>query len=183
MAELLGMVASALQLVNTASKAMKHVKDFKNAPAEHRKLCTEMNELKPLLAEIHKRLAASHSTRIFQNLALPLERLRKAMEYFMDKLKKPDGPWSQISRQLTWTMWDRDEAKEYLAEFESVKLLLNTWLTLDIWSAVNGAVGVERKGILAGSSLEELTYVDWTGDIGRRLDALRELMKSHGLDY
>jgi hypothetical protein len=99
------------------------------------------------------------------------------------KVKQPDDPWSRFSRQLTWTLWDRDEAKEYLAEFESVKLLLNTWLTLDIWSAIYRGVAVERRKVLAGSSLEEHTYVDWTGDIGRRLDALRELMKSNGLDY
>ncbi|KAJ7239839.1 peptidase M24, structural domain-containing protein [Mycena rebaudengoi] len=183
MAELLGIVASTLQLVDTASKAVKYVKDFKNAPAEQRKLYTEIDELRPLLAELHKRIATSPSTSIFQNLALPLERLRKPMAELTAKVKQPDDPWSHFSRQLTWTLWDRDEAKEYLAEFESVKLLLNTWLTLDIWSAIYRGVAVERRKVLAGSSLEEHTYVDWTGDIGRRLDALRELMKSNGLDY
>ncbi|KAJ7440444.1 ankyrin repeat-containing domain protein [Mycena latifolia] len=135
MAEVLGTVASAIQLVDTALKAREYVKDFYNAPAEQRKLFTELDDVKPLLAELQKRVIAGPSTNVLQHMAAPLGRFKTMMDKFTAKFELPEGPLSKLSKQLSWTLWNKKEAKEYLQEFESMKSLLNTWLTLGIWDA------------------------------------------------
>ncbi|KAJ7443720.1 ankyrin repeat-containing domain protein [Mycena latifolia] len=135
MAEVLGTVASAIQLVDTALKARKYVKDFYNAPAEQRKLFTELDDLKPLFTELQKGITASPSTTALQHMEAPLGRFKMMMNTFTAKFELPDGPLAKLSKQLSWTLWNKKEAKEYLQEFESMKSLLNTWLTLGIWDA------------------------------------------------
>ncbi|KAJ7444007.1 ankyrin repeat-containing domain protein [Mycena latifolia] len=135
MAEVLGAVASAIQLVDTALKAHKYVKDFYNAPTEQRKLFTELDDVKPLLTELQKHVIASPSTNVFQHMVAPLGKFKTMMDKFTVKFELPNGPLSKLSKQLSWTLWNKKEAKEYLQEFESMKTLLNTWLTLGIWDA------------------------------------------------
>ncbi|KAJ7440441.1 ankyrin repeat-containing domain protein, partial [Mycena latifolia] len=127
MAEVLGIVASAIQLVDTALKAREYIKDFYNAPTEQRKLFTELEDLQPLFTELQTRVAISPSTNVLQQ-----------------HMKLPDGPLSKLSKQLSWTLWNKKEAKEYLQEFESMKSLLNMWLTVGIWDA-----GEKQLAILA----------------------------------
>ncbi|KAJ7440455.1 ankyrin repeat domain-containing protein, partial [Mycena latifolia] len=135
MADVLGTIASAIQLVDTALKACEYVKDFYNAPTEQRKLFTELDDLQLLLMELQKRVAVSPSTSALQHMAVPLGRFKTLMDKFTVKFKLPDGTLSKLSKQLSWTLWNKKEAKEYLQEFESMKTLLNTWLTLGIWDA------------------------------------------------
>lgn len=133
MAEVLGVVTGALQLIDTALKAREYVKDFHNAPAEQQKLFSEMTTLKPLLEEFQKRVAASDAMSTLQNMVVPLARFKTVMEKFTVKFGVTDGRWSQLSKRLTWTLWNKTEAKEYLVEFESIKSLLNAWIALGIW--------------------------------------------------
>ncbi|KAJ7443994.1 ankyrin repeat domain-containing protein [Mycena latifolia] len=135
MAEVLGAIASAIQLVDTALKAREYVKDFYNAPAEQRKLFTELDDVKSLFMELQKRVVTSPSTNALQHMGAPLGRFKMMMDKFTAKFELPDGPLSKLSKQPSWTLWNKKEAKEYLQEFESMKLLLNTWLTLGIWDA------------------------------------------------
>ncbi|KAJ7443983.1 hypothetical protein FB451DRAFT_1376537 [Mycena latifolia] len=135
MAEVLGTVASAIQLVDTALKAREYMKDFYNAPTEQRKLFMELDDLKPLLTEVEKHVAASPSANVLQQMTAPLGRFKTMMDKFTAKFKLPDSRLSKLSKQLSWTLWNKKEAKEYLQEFESMKSLLNTWLTLGIWDA------------------------------------------------
>ncbi|KAJ7826800.1 hypothetical protein B0H14DRAFT_3467462 [Mycena olivaceomarginata] len=117
MAEVLGVVTGALQLIETALKAREYVKDFHNAPAEQQKLFSEMTTLKPLFEEFQKRVAASDATSTLKNMAEPLARFKT------------------FSKRLTWTLWNKTEAKEYLVEFDSIESMLNAWLALGIWDA------------------------------------------------
>ncbi|KAJ7444032.1 ankyrin repeat-containing domain protein [Mycena latifolia] len=135
MAEVLGTVASAIQLVDTALKAREYVKDFYNAPSEQHKLFAELDELQPLLTELEKRVAATPSTNTLQHMTAPLGRFKTMMDKFTAKFELPASPLSKLSKQLSWTLWNKKEAKEYLQEFEPMKSLLNTWLTLGIWDA------------------------------------------------
>ncbi|KAJ7440432.1 ankyrin repeat-containing domain protein [Mycena latifolia] len=135
MAEVLGTIASAIQLVDTALKAREYIKDFYNAPAEQHKLFTELDDVKPLLTELQKRVVVSPSTNVLQHMVAPLGRFKLMMDKFTVKFELPDGPLSKLSKQLSWTLWNKKEAKEYLQEFESMKSLLNTWLMLGIWDA------------------------------------------------
>ncbi|KAJ7440446.1 ankyrin repeat-containing domain protein [Mycena latifolia] len=135
MAEVLGIIASAIQLVDTALKAREYIKDFHNASTEQRKLFMELDDLKPLLTEVEKHVAASPSTNVLQQMTAPLGRFKTMMDKFTAKFELPDSRLSKLSKQLSWTLWNKKEAKEYLQEFESMKSLLNTWLTLGIWDA------------------------------------------------
>ncbi|KAJ7755259.1 hypothetical protein B0H16DRAFT_732523 [Mycena metata] len=135
MAEILGVVTGALQLVETALKARDYVKDFRNAPAEQQKLFSEMTTLKSLLEEFQKRVGASDVTGTLQHMVVPLARFTTVMEKFTVKFGVADGRWSQLSKRLTWTLWNKTEAKEYIVEFESIKSLLNAWLAVGIWDA------------------------------------------------
>ncbi|KAJ7443988.1 ankyrin repeat-containing domain protein [Mycena latifolia] len=135
MAEVLGTIASTIQLVDTALKAREYVKDFYNAPMEQRKLFMELDNLKPLLTDLQKHVTASSSTNTLQHMTAPVGRFKTTMDKFTVKFELPTTLLSKLSKQLSWTLWNKKEAKEYLEEFESMKLLLNTWLTLGIWDA------------------------------------------------
>ncbi|KAJ7474244.1 hypothetical protein FB451DRAFT_286152 [Mycena latifolia] len=135
MTEVLGSIASAIQLVDTALKAREYVKNFSNAPIEQKQLFTEMDELKALLGELQQRTGASPSTSTLQHMVPPLGRFKKMMENLTTKFNHPHNRWSKLSEQLTWSLWNKKEAKEYLEELDSMKSLLNTWLALEIWDA------------------------------------------------
>ncbi|KAJ7443734.1 hypothetical protein FB451DRAFT_1437274 [Mycena latifolia] len=111
MAEVLGTVASAIQLVDTALKAREYVKDFYNAPVEQRKLFTELDDVKPLLIELQKRVVTAQ-TNALQHMVAPLDRFKTMMDKFTAKFELPDGPLSKLSKQLSWTLWNKKEAKE-----------------------------------------------------------------------
>ncbi|KAJ7108163.1 ankyrin repeat-containing domain protein [Mycena epipterygia] len=132
MAEVLGTVASILQLIDMALKAREYIKDFHNAPGEQQNMFTEMDNLRPLLTELQKRVLASPSTSGLHQMEGQLERFKKMMVDFTAKFKSPVGRWSKFSKQLTWTLWSKKEAKECLDEFESIKSLLNIWLAMHI---------------------------------------------------
>ncbi|KAJ7249187.1 hypothetical protein B0H12DRAFT_1122246 [Mycena haematopus] len=120
MIEILGTIASIRQLVNTALKARKYLKDFRNAPAEQQKLFTEMEDLNPLLAELQNRVSASPSTSTLQHITAPLTRFNTTLERFNAKFRPADGGDGQWSN------------KEYANEFESIKSLITVWLAVDI---------------------------------------------------
>jgi len=131
MAEVLGTIATILQLVDTALKARDYIKDFHNAPGEQQKMFGEINRLKPLLTELQARVSASPSSSLHK-MSEPLDRFKKIMQEFTAKLEARDGPWWKFSKQLTWALWNKKEAKEYLDEFEGIKSLINVWLAVHI---------------------------------------------------
>jgi hypothetical protein len=132
MAEILGTIGSIIGLVDTALKAREYIKDFHNAPGEQKKLFTDMEDLKPLLVELEKRVSNSPSTSTLQQITSPLARFNTVLEGFTAKVRPADGRWSKFSKQLTWTLWNKKEAKEYLDEFENIKSLISVWLAVDI---------------------------------------------------
>jgi lipopolysaccharide export LptBFGC system permease protein LptF len=132
MAEILGIVTGGLQLVDMALKARKYIKDFHNAPKDQQKVFTEMDHLKPLLIELQKRVSSPLSADALQQMAGPLSSFKTRMEDLTAKLKPADGQWSKLSKQLTWTLLNKKETKEYLDELESIKSLLTVWLAVEI---------------------------------------------------
>ncbi|KAJ7847783.1 hypothetical protein B0H13DRAFT_2405537 [Mycena leptocephala] len=132
MTETLGTVASILQLVDTALKAREYILDFVHAPQEQQKLLSEMDDLRPLLAELHTRVVGNPSSNVLRQMKRPLADFKTTMEQFTQKLHPGDGPLSKFSKQLKWTLWSKKEAEEYLDKFEQFKSLLNSWLLLDL---------------------------------------------------
>jgi hypothetical protein len=133
MAETVGIVASIIQLVDTVLKAKDYIHDFVHAPQEQRKLLSEMGDLRPLLEELQHRIVANASSGILQRMKSLLADFKATMERFTEKLRPGEGPLSKFSKRLTWTMWSKKEAQEYLSKFEQFKSLLNAWLLVDLW--------------------------------------------------
>ncbi|KAJ7136752.1 ankyrin repeat-containing domain protein [Mycena epipterygia] len=133
MAEIVGIVASVLQLIDTALKVREYINDFHHAPAEQQKMFSEMECLKLLLGDLHTRIVTDPSSYVLQQIIGPLSTLQTTMKQFTRKLRPEDGLSSRVATRLTWMLWTKKEAKEYLDEFERIKGLLNLSLTMDIW--------------------------------------------------
>ncbi|KAF7354290.1 ANK-REP-REGION domain-containing protein [Mycena venus] len=132
MASAVGSILTIIQLVDTGLKARDYIQDFRRAPLEQQKLLSEMDDLRPLLHELHDQIVANPSRSILQQMGSPLAAFQITMEQFTAELRAGDGPFAKFSKRLTWTMWNKKEAIEYLAKFEQFKSLLNSWLLLDI---------------------------------------------------
>ncbi|KAJ7440464.1 ankyrin repeat-containing domain protein [Mycena latifolia] len=99
----------------------------------------ELDDLKPLLTELQNRVTASPSTTALQPMEVPLDRFTTMMAKF----------------KLSWTLWNKKEAKEYLQEFESMKSLLNMWLTVGIWDAGEKQLAILATIIEQGQTQQE----------------------------
>ncbi|KAJ7773610.1 ankyrin repeat-containing domain protein [Mycena maculata] len=131
MAETLGTVTSILQLVDTVQTARELIQDFHHAPEEQRRLLSEMDNLRPLIEEL--RLVADNPMNgLIQQMQLPVEVFHSTMEHFTEKLKEGKGPLAKLRKRMSWTMWSKKEATEYLDKFEQFKSLVNSWLSLNI---------------------------------------------------
>jgi hypothetical protein len=122
-----------VSLIDTALKAREYTLDFIHAPQEQKDLVSEMKDLRALLEELHKRIIVNPSSRMLPQMYPPLGAFKTTMEQCTKKLQPGRGPVSKFSKRLTWTLWDKKEANEYLNKFEQFKSLLNSWLILDIW--------------------------------------------------
>jgi hypothetical protein len=133
--ETIGAVTTIIQLVDTGLKARDYIQDFRHAPREQQKLLLEMDDLRPLLWELHRQITANPgpSRSIIQQMGSPLAAFKSTMEQFTAGLRAGNGRFAKFSNRLTWTMWNKKEAIKYLAKFEQFKSLLNGWLLLDIW--------------------------------------------------
>ncbi|KAJ7108280.1 ankyrin repeat-containing domain protein [Mycena epipterygia] len=141
----LGSIATIIQLIDMALKAREYIKDFHKAPGEQQKMFAEIDHLRPLLMELQNRVLASPSTSSLHHMEGPLQRFETLMKDFTAKFELPDGRWSKFSKQLTWTLWNKKEAKEYLNEFEGIKSLLHMWVTVHLSENYDRA---EHKRIL-----------------------------------
>ncbi|KAJ7291088.1 hypothetical protein C8J57DRAFT_1704769 [Mycena rebaudengoi] len=136
MAEVVGLVASILQLVDTFAKACLHIKNMRDAPMEQRRLVSEVHNLKPLLKEMQRRMPDGHSTGSVatEQLKASLVKLEKTVKYLTVRFDTGSGPL-KFSKRLTWTLWSKEYAIEDLDRIERFKSLLNSWLGMDVWSA------------------------------------------------
>ncbi|KAJ7111000.1 ankyrin repeat-containing domain protein [Mycena epipterygia] len=135
MAETLGIVTGSIQLLDTGLKALEYVKDFLHAPEEQRKLVAEMTTLKSMLVGLEKRVRANPSSPTLQQMKEPLLMFKTSLAHFIDTLRPAEGRLSKVSKRLTWTLWNKKEAQEHLAEFERIKSLITVWLINDVWDA------------------------------------------------
>ncbi|KAJ6551881.1 ankyrin repeat-containing domain protein [Mycena capillaripes] len=141
MAEIVGLVASIVQLVETVAKARDYIHDFRNARKDQKKLLQEIQNLEPLIVEFQQRIKDSQtagSTSTIQKFKEPLNQLKGTMERLAKKLEPSTGTTRKVSNRLTWSMWGRDEVHEGLNTVERSKNLLSIWLAMDIWNSTQG---------------------------------------------
>ncbi|KAJ7107888.1 ankyrin repeat-containing domain protein [Mycena epipterygia] len=142
MAEVLGLLATILQLVDTVAKAGTFIKDLHNAPKQQQQLLSEITSLQPLLTAFHDRLLNNSSSAAGEHIKDPLSAFEDTMKHCSSKLQE-GGAFNRVSKPISWTLWNKKEAKEELDQVERFKSLLSTWLTMDIWD-----VGRQHNTIL-----------------------------------
>ncbi|KAJ7725117.1 ankyrin repeat-containing domain protein [Mycena olivaceomarginata] len=113
MAELVGLVASVVQLVDTFTKGVKLMKDLHNAPKEQPQLFSEIQSLEPFIVALQG----------------PITPARRGDEAVQRKIAEKQA----LHRAISWTLWNKEEAKEDLESIERFRTLLNSWLAVDIW--------------------------------------------------
>ncbi|KAJ7453109.1 hypothetical protein FB451DRAFT_1565664 [Mycena latifolia] len=135
MAEIVGLVASVLQLVNVVASARFYIKHFRDAPKDQQRLLGEIQNLEPLIRELDKRITRNqmygwiHGLQEFQE---PLLQLKATMERLNKKLDS--AGFSNFSGRLTWPVWGKEDIEDGLNTIERSKSLLIAWLGMDIWS-------------------------------------------------
>ncbi|KAJ7706667.1 ankyrin repeat-containing domain protein [Mycena rosella] len=132
MADIVGLIASTLQLVDTVVKAREYIKDFHNAPKDQKELLLEVQNLRPLLLELRTRFDASDSTGI-QHIGDSLEKVNTMIAALSRKLDA--AGLSKVSSRLVWPLWGKKEVEQGLKTIERFKTLLSAWLGIDIWDA------------------------------------------------
>ncbi|KAJ7926168.1 hypothetical protein B0H13DRAFT_1862435 [Mycena leptocephala] len=135
MADLVGLVASILQLVEIAVQARDYIKGFRNAPQEQQKLLSEIQRVEILVKQLHSRIENCQFAELLggmQQFREPLVQMKETLERLTRKLSST-GAISKVSSRLSWPLWGKEEIYEGLGTIERFKSFLALWLGMDIW--------------------------------------------------
>ncbi|KAJ7674253.1 hypothetical protein B0H17DRAFT_1082317 [Mycena rosella] len=145
MANIVGLVASVLQLVDTLSKARDYIQDFRNAQKDQQELLIEITHLRPLLKEVENRISFAGQASSLQEFTEPLNRLKVMLEQLAKNLT-PDGI-AKSSNRLVWPLWGKKDVVEALSTMERFKTLLLAWLAMDISDSAYGRPTIHLNGL------------------------------------
>ncbi|KAJ7154153.1 hypothetical protein C8R46DRAFT_1118835 [Mycena filopes] len=137
MAEVIGVLASVLQLVDMVTKARGYLKGVHDAPEDQERLFAEVQNVQILLRELNKRIGTNKVSRLslgLQELEGPLNALKRTMVRLTEKLRP--GTF-EIPSRLTWPLWGKEDVHEGLNEIERFKGLINVWSGLGIWHPID----------------------------------------------
>jgi hypothetical protein len=134
---LIGLVASVLQLVDTATTVYDYASDVKNAPREQRELSSEYASLKPLLEEFQKRERQVDQSNPNDPRVTGMRCLEESLADCEKKMKKlavtlESSGLKKILKRLTWTH-HKAEIKDTILTIGRFKAILNDWLQIDLW--------------------------------------------------
>jgi hypothetical protein len=136
MAEIIGLVASILQLIDIASKARKCFNGFRDAPQEQQKLLSEIQSIENLVLHLGGRMEKSPQfvelLGGMQQFKTPLVEMKETLERLTTKLETT-GVASKVTGRLCWPLWGKKEIYEGLNTIERFKSFLALWLGMDIW--------------------------------------------------
>jgi hypothetical protein len=135
MAEIVGLVACVLQLVDMVAKARNYVQGSRNARKDQKKLLLEIQNLQPLIVELHQRLTGNQvagATSAIQRFEQPLKTLEETMKQLAQKLQ-PNGPIRKLFTRLMWLLWGKDDVRDVLDTIERSQGWLSVCLGMDIW--------------------------------------------------
>ncbi|KAJ7858558.1 hypothetical protein B0H13DRAFT_1901796 [Mycena leptocephala] len=133
MAEVIGVVAAALQFLAVLQAGIGIGVDARNAVKEQQDLLREVRSLEPLLKQLQDRLLANLSVDGIQQLEQPLVQFEQTLKHIVLKLESANKPGMEVAKAVRWTLWNKKEVQQAVEEMERFKTLLNNWLTLDIW--------------------------------------------------
>ncbi|KAJ6563653.1 ankyrin repeat-containing domain protein [Mycena vulgaris] len=125
MADIVGLLASILQLVDTVAKGHGYIQDFRHASKDQQRLLLEIHSLAALIREMDKRIEKDQNAGGgMLRFAEPLIQLKETLERLTRN--------SKITDRLTWSLWGKDDVQDGLKTIERFKSLLNAWLGMDI---------------------------------------------------
>ncbi|KAI0203100.1 hypothetical protein F4808DRAFT_52007 [Astrocystis sublimbata] len=129
MAEVVGAVASVLQLVSTTAKLIQYCSDVAHAPAEADELVVECSALTPLLLRLKKDTKLQNEA-ASRPLIKPLDDLKKRIRDLADKLG-PESRLRRLSRDVLWPLLKK-EIREVMDRVTRIMGLINSWMTLEV---------------------------------------------------
>ncbi|KAH8684491.1 hypothetical protein BGZ60DRAFT_167023 [Tricladium varicosporioides] len=131
-----GLAASAVQLVNATTTAIKYLNDVKNAPRDRATLAREGSSLLALLTDLRYRVEEADSTSAWfvgvRSLGIengPLDQFKDAMENLARKLK-PETGINKFGKTLIWTL-DKNEISNILSKIQRLNTLVSLALQKD----------------------------------------------------
>ncbi|KAJ7613765.1 ankyrin repeat-containing domain protein [Mycena polygramma] len=168
MADLVGLVAGILQLVDTVATTRDYIQDFRNAPQDQRKLLEEIQSLDPLLGVLNP-LIKDERAGLLKSLETPLKEVKEVLDELTTKLDLQGI--RKVRSRLTWSLWGKKDVEDGLKTIERFKSSLNAWLGVnnstsaqDILSAILNVAREQQKNrgdiirSLASSSKAEEGY-------------------------
>ncbi|KAJ7031269.1 hypothetical protein C8F04DRAFT_1263092 [Mycena alexandri] len=138
MAEIIGLVASVLQLMDIIAKAREYAKGFHNAPQDQQRLLSEIQSIETLVKQLHERIGNSRFAALLgsiQQFKTPLVQMKETLERLTRNMES--SGLAKISRRLIWPLWGKEEIYESLARVERFKSFLAIWLGMDIWDSMS----------------------------------------------
>ncbi|KAJ6531033.1 hypothetical protein B0H19DRAFT_1273269 [Mycena capillaripes] len=191
MADIVGLIASVLQLVEVVVKARSYIKDFRDAPNDQQRLFGEIQNLDRLLRELDKRVEKNKAVGLssaVQEVERPLIELKMTMDRLTMKLDS-----GSISSRLTWPLWGKEDVQDGLNGIERFKSLINAWLALDIWDSAQGKRNIPNQAhqLLTRTMVTESDISQSVKNIGhdqsqyhnQTISALEEAAEVHRIDH
>ncbi|KAK7013822.1 ANK-REP-region domain-containing protein [Favolaschia claudopus] len=185
MADVVGAIASILQLIDAVTKTRAYVQDFVRAPQEQRQLRTELDDLRTLLQELQTRVKCNPSSPTLKQMVSPLTSFKITMEKMAQTLRSSSDTGSaligKLSDRLAWTIWNKKEAHEYLVKIEQFKSVLNSWLLIDLWDMSQEHKSTQGAMLYSLGSVAETVKSEM--DRGISEHKLRMDMMAHSLKH
>ncbi|KAJ6521490.1 hypothetical protein DFH09DRAFT_479143 [Mycena vulgaris] len=136
--DIIGVVASALQLVDALVKARDYIHGFRDAPEDQQAILRELISIKPLLQQLDKRIKNSGATSIgAKQLEQRMLDLNGLVKQLTTILKPVLSPGRKTLKRIEWTLWGKNDAKEALTTIERFK-------TMCIWESVSDLAEEQR---------------------------------------
>ncbi|KAJ7602548.1 ankyrin repeat-containing domain protein [Mycena polygramma] len=115
MADIVGLIASILQLVDTVVKTRDYIEDFRNAPHDQQKLLKEIKSLNPLLGVLDPLIRGGRAG-LLKNLETQLQQVEKVLSRLTKKLDRQGI--EKFRGRLTWSLWGNKDVEQGLQTIE-----------------------------------------------------------------
>ncbi|KAJ7649138.1 hypothetical protein DFH06DRAFT_558397 [Mycena polygramma] len=175
MAEVVGLIASILQLVDLVTKARNYIKDFADAPQEQTQLLLEIQNLDALLKDLDKRAKRKPTallTKGMQVLEQPLRELNSTLQRSTKKLESESGRIAKFYGRLIWPLWAKEDVVGVLNGIERFKSLVDLRLGLDTWDSTQEVIQTVND-----------VAIDLKECHAQTISALKDLTEEQRLDH
>ncbi|KAJ7609341.1 ankyrin repeat-containing domain protein [Mycena polygramma] len=132
MSDIVGIVASILQFIDTVAKTRDYIQAFRNAPRDQQQLLKEIESLDPLIRELDQRISGGHAG-LVKNLESPLKEVKELLEQLTERLDLQGI--QKFRSRVTWSLWEKKDIEDGLETIERFKSMLNAWLGVHISSS------------------------------------------------